>query len=297
MKVMLILVCLVLALGAAGIFAWFTTKAPAPQTALASAPGELAELRTELQALAKRVDALQAEHATKLESAGGTRLSQSDIDAAVERALASRAESGPADAASASRAGGAGAKLDAPGAFAQLTDPALSWEDRRKKWSEIAKAGLLDEVLALYEKQAADNPNDTKAQTALGNAYLNKLFNSPQGPEAGVWGTKADKAFDRALALDDHNWEARYVKAVSLSNWPAFLGKQPEAIANLETLVQQQSQGELRPEYAQTYLILGNLYKQTGKSDQALAMWQQGLALFPGNAEFQKQIQLAQQQH
>jgi tetratricopeptide (TPR) repeat protein len=291
MKALLILVSLVAAAGVAAMLT-FTLRAPEPQAA-ASAPSELADLRAEVKALEQRVDAMQKE--THLESSGGARLSQSDVDAAVERALASRA--GPETAPATARAGAAAPVLDAQTAFAQLTDPAVSWEDRRKKWTELAKAGLLDEVLALYEKQAADNPNDTKAQTALGNAYLNKLFNSPQGPEAGIWGTKADKAFDRALALDDHNWEARYVKAVSLSNWPAFLGKQPEAIANLEILVQQQSQGPLQPHYAQTYLILGNLYKQTGKSDQALAIWQQGQALFPDDAEIQKQLQLAQQHH
>jgi tetratricopeptide (TPR) repeat protein len=291
MKPILPLFGILVALGLAAFHVFGLSKAPQPQAAAASSPSELVELRAELKALEQRVDAMQ--QATHLESSGGSRVSQSDLEAAVERALASRtpAESGPATGSAVVTL----PKLDAQTAFAQLTDPAVSWEDRRKKWSELAKAGLLDEVLALYEKQAAENPNDTKAQTALGNAYLNKLFNSPQGPEAGIWGTKADKAFDKALALDDHNWEARYVKAVSLSNWPAFLGKQPEAIANLEILVQQQSQGPVQPHYAQTYLILGNLYKQTGSADKALAMWQQGLALFPDNADIQKQIQIAQQ--
>ena len=297
MKPLLIVLCLVLAVIAVGTLVLYGGK-PGNEAARASAPSEIADLRAQLTALEQRVDALGKEKATKLESSGGSRVSQSEIDAAVERALAARGgAAGPADAGSGAHGASVAQKLDAKSAFAALTDPALSWEDRRKKWSEFAKAGLLDELVALYEKQASDNPNDPKAQTALGNAYLQKIFNGAQGPEAGIWGNKADKAFDRALALDDHNWDARFTKAVSLSNWPAFLGKQPEAIANLETLVQQQSQGALKPEYAQTYLILGNLYKQTGKNDQALAMWQQGLALFPEMAEFQKQIQLAQQQH
>jgi len=293
MKVLVIVVALVAAITVGMFLVWGvarSTEVPAQ----ASAPGELGELSQRVQALEQRLDALQQQ--THLETTGAARLSQSDVDAAVERALASRASApGTPDAQSGPRGAAPGAKLDAQTAFAQLMDPALDFEARRQKWSELAKAGLLDEVLALYEKQAAENPNDTKAQTALGNAYLNKLFNSPQGPEAGVWGAKADKSFDKALAIDDHNWEARFTKAISLSNWPAFLGKQPEAIANLEILVQQQSQGELQPHYAQTYLILGNLYKQTGKNEQALAMWQQGLALFPNDADMLHQVQLAQQ--
>jgi tetratricopeptide (TPR) repeat protein len=292
MKAILIVLCILFA-GLAASALFLGGGKAVSDSAHASAPSELADLRADLKTLEQRVDALQKEHSTKLESSGSSRVSQSEIDAAVERALAARTvPAGSQDAGA--RAAGAAPKLDAQSAYAALTDPNLSWDERRKKWSEFAKAGLLDELVALYEKQASENPNDPKAQTALGNAYLQKIFNGAQGPEAGIWGTKADKAFDRALALDDHNWEARFTKAVSLSNWPAFLGKQPEAIANLETLVQQQSQGTLKPEYAQTYLILGNLYKQTGKNDQALAMWQQGLALFPEMAEFQKQIQLAQ---
>jgi len=292
MKALLVALCLLFAGIAAFTLVSVSSKEPGKQ-AQAAAPSEVAELRQQLAALEKRVDSMQKE--THLESSGSTRVSQSEIDAAVERALAQH----PSALISAGESKLAGAhpaapKLDAHAAYAELTDPALSWEDRRKKWSEFAKAGLLDELVAQFEKAAADNPNDPKAQTSLGNAYLQKIFNGAQGPEAGVWGTKADKAFDRALAIDDHNWEARFTKAVSLSNWPAFLGKQPEAIANLETLVQQQSQGELKPNYAQTYLILGNLYEQTGKKDKALAMWQQGAALFPDNAEIQKQIQLAQ---
>lgn len=294
MKALLVVLCLLFAGLALGTLVVLGSKSP-PAQAQAAGPSEIGALNDRIGALEKRLDALQQE--THLDAGGGARLSQSEIDAAVARALAARGagdENLPPQVGERSKVAG---EIDVKAAFAELNDPALSWEAKRKKWSDLAKAGKLDEVLALYEKLAADNPNDTKAQTALGNAYLNKLFNSPQGPEAGIWGTKADKAFDHALALDDHNWEARYVKAVSLSNWPAFLGKQPEAIQNLEVLVQQQSQGEVKPYYAQTYLILGNLYKQSGKSDQALAMWQQGQALFPDNEDLLKQIQLAQQQH
>jgi len=293
MKVLLVVVGIALVLSTGLFFVWGVAR-PTEVPIEASAPGELSELRERLQTIEQRLDALQKQ--TQLESTGSGRLSQSDVDAAVERALASRERApGPIDAQSGPRGGAPAPKLDAATAFAELNDPALDWEERRAKWTELAKAGLLDEVLALYEKNAADNPGSTEALTELGNAYLNKLFNSPQGPEAGVWGMKADKAFDQALTIDDHNWEARFVKAVSLSNWPAFLGKQPEAIHNLEILVKQQAEGELKPYYSETYLILGNLYKQSGKADQALAMWQQGQALFPNDAELKKQIQLAQQ--
>ncbi len=290
----LILAALVGGLVAAAAVTFVVPKPAATAQAAPADSPELAGLRDDVRKLRQELETLRT--SPQLESSTAARLPVGEIDAAVERALAGRKGQPPAGEA-ARAAAAPGAEFDAKAAFAELSDPALDWEGHRRKWSELAKAGKLDEVLALYEKAATDNPNDAKAQTALGQAYLNKLFNSPQGPEAGIWGTKADKAFDHALAIDDHNWEARYTKAVSLSNWPAFLGKQPEAIHNFEVLVQQQSEGPVQPEYASTYLILGNLYQQTGKVDKALAIWQQGQSLFPDQQQFQQKIQLAQQQH
>jgi cytochrome c-type biogenesis protein CcmH/NrfG len=39
-----------------------------------------------------------------------------------------------------------------------------------------------------------------------------------------------------------------------------------------------------------TWLLLGNMYQQTGRMDQALATWKHGLELFPGNEALQSQI-------
>jgi len=120
------------------------------------------------------------------------------------------------------------------------------------------------------------------------------VFKAGNGPEAGIWATKADKAFDAALAVDDHCWDARFSKAVSLSFWPPVFGKQGEAIKNFEVLTEQQASQPSDPKFAQTWLLLGNMYQQTGRMDQALATWQKGLALFPGNEALQAQIASAQ---
>jgi tetratricopeptide (TPR) repeat protein len=90
------------------------------------------------------------------------------------------------------------------------------------------------------------------------------------------------------------SWDARFAKAVSLSFWPPLLGKQNEAIKNFEVLVEQQAGQPQKPEYAQTYWALGNMYTQSGDKAKALATWQQGLALYPGNAQLEAQIANAQ---
>ena len=73
-----------------------------------------------------------------------------------------------------------------------------------------------------------------------------------------------------------------------------MFGKQAEAIQNFETLVAQQENAPSQPQFAQTYLWLGNLYLQQGKTDEAKAAYEHGLAKFPGDEDLLKQLGLIQ---
>ena len=66
---------------------------------------------------------------------------------------------------------------------------------------------------------------------------------------------------------------------MALSNWPAFLGKQGEAVRQYEILREQQERaGAGRDD---TYFFLGNLYEQMGEHEKAASAWARGLELFP----------------
>jgi len=69
-----------------------------------------------------------------------------------------------------------------------------------------------------------------------------------------------------------------------------MFGKQAEAIHQFEVLVDQQAGQPAKGDFVQTHLVLGNLYLQQGQKDKALAVWQNGLAQFPGNAALMQQI-------
>ena len=275
-----------------------TRDAPAASAQAASSDPTI-DLGRRLDAIDARVDAalkslddVRMQVAAKEEPA---RVPVGEIEAAVARALTARGAAAEVVAdAEAAPAGKVAAPADAHALFDDLSAGGNSWEDEQAIWKRAAEAGLTDELVALFEKRAAERPNDPEAQVDLGHAYLQKTFNAGGGPEAGVWAIKADKAYDKALALDDHNWEGRFSKAVSLSFWPAALGKQHEAIAQFQTLVKQQAGQAQKPEFAQSHLWLGNLYTQIGEKEKAMAAWQQGLALFPDDTELQNQIQLAQ---
>lgn len=269
---------------------------PAAQAAPAHADAELTRVDGELKQvqsgqaeLVRKLDALESALASR--PSGEGRVPIADIEAAVARALAAQGASGPATAAAAPAAP-AKPKRSAQQALADL-EAASSWDDRTRLWKALREEGVFDEVFALYEKRANDNPGDANAQVEFGTACLQKLFTVNDGPEKGVWAMKADKAFDNALAIDDHNWAARFTKAVSLSNWPAFMGKQAQAAHQFEVLIEQQKSGPVAPEHAQTYFYLGNMYQSMGKSEQALATWRQGLEIFPGNTQLQGQISSA----
>lgn len=274
------------------------TSSSGPRAAVPDATADLARsidaLEKHQTEMAKSMDELRLQIAAKDAPA---RIPMGEIDAAVARALADR-DSGTAGGAASSSAPAMPAKgapkLDAKTAFAALANGALSWSDEQALWKQIDDPAVMAELIALFEERAKSNPNDPKAQLELGKAYLAKVFKVGAGPEAGLWATKADKSFDKALAIDDHDWTSRYYKAMSLSNWPPFMGKQNEAIANFETLVKQQDAMPSQPMHAQTHLLLGNMHMAMGEKQKALAAWQKGLSIFPDNEELKKQIALAQ---
>jgi tetratricopeptide (TPR) repeat protein len=271
-------------------------QASAAPAATAEDVARLSQMLADGQAreasLAKSVEDLRAEFLSRPRE--DSRVPVGDIESAVARALKEQGDSAALEASRVQSKDSKPGKFDAHAAFQDLLVPGLSREDAREKWKAIDAAGGVDEVLALFEQYAREHPESAGAQVELGGAYLQKVFKAGNGPEAGVWATKADKAFDGALSIDDHSWDARFSKAVSLSFWPPVFGKQTEAIKHFEILAEQQAQAPPEPRFAQTWLLLGNLYQQLGNPNQALATWQKGLSLFPDNAQIQKQIANAQ---
>ena len=66
-----------------------------------------------------------------------------------------------------------------------------------------------------------------------------------------------------------------------MTYWPAWAGGQAEAIKNFKLLIEQQELRNPKPVYAATYLLLGNVYAQQGKSTKAEEIWKHGHKLFP----------------
>lgn len=274
-----------------------------PEAAPASTATAANELHSErlirtLEALEKRCAELEAHAASAGASQvdDGRRTAVDAVDAAVARWM--EANGAPTGA---TRPAGDSKAAAPQGPYASYADADIetimdfllrsgSRLDSQQFWQMLSEEGRTQEVVAEYERLAAEDPSNPDLQVALGGAYLQQLFGERNTPVAGTLAMKADGAFSRALELNPDHWEARFTKAIALSNWPAFLGKSGEAIQNFEQLVEQQKAMPARDEFAQTYLYLGNMYQQTGDMKQALATWRAGLELFPGNETLLEQL-------
>ena len=267
----------------------FTPASVSPSVAAAgSGDARLAELakgQAELQRALAELRSSQELLASRPERTGAGEPALSGKTADTSLAVATPA---PAGSAAAEKT------MTVAEALASLIDPNATYADRRDLWEKINKAGLLDAVVNATKERADREPNNPDLRVELGNAYLQEVFAATTLTK-GKWAMLADSAFDAALELNPEHWEARFTKAVSLSNWPAFLGKQNLAITEFETLIKQQNAGPKKDEHAQTYLYLGNMYQASGSAAKALEAWQKGAELFPDNQALAAQLANAKQ--
>ncbi len=171
-----------------------------------------------------------------------------------------------------------------------LVSAQTSFSDRQALLKKLKNSGELDAAIAELKQRTADNPNDPGIPTALGEAIMNK-FPVKDFNEAAMLGLQIDQSFDAALKLDPANWEAQFYKADSMSYWPDVAGnKGPELIQRLSGLIDQQEKMTPQPQFARTYVLLGDQYQKAGQSTYAQSTWQLGLAKFPNDSALQKRV-------
>ncbi|MBI5849661.1 MAG: hypothetical protein HZB39_01260 [Planctomycetes bacterium] len=283
-SVALSVVCAV-AITAGGIL-WSESRRTEPQPV---APGVDPELRNLLGRVEQRLAALEQRPSAPAQTEiarSEASLTRGDVEAIVAEAMKSAGASAvPADSAVASES----APFTLDGAFRDLR--AAEGDERRAAiWAAARKAGKQKELLALFEAAAKGAPNDATAQFQYGQACIYSLLGTQDFMEQGVLSQLADKAFDQALEVDERHWEARYSKAVSYTFWPDFLGKKKEAIAHLQTLIEQQEAARPEPKHIETYLTLGNVLAQQGKDDEARKIWERGYDRFPTDLRLKEKL-------
>ncbi|MHC4821825.1 MAG: tetratricopeptide repeat protein, partial [Planctomycetota bacterium] len=255
----------------------------------ASLEGRLNDVETRLEEMQGRLEAMNA----GIEDVGR----RADDAQVMATAAAERSRGQGADDAS-SAVGGVTAADEKKAADAAelgrilqtLRDGAVSGENLHEILSRARDLGGLDEAVAAVEAWAAGRKTDPDARVMLGWAYTEKLLAVPDGPERGQWANKALMSYDEALRLDPSHWDAQFQKSMNLSQWPAFLGRQKDAIEGFEKLVKQQESGASEDRFAETYFQLGNTYRAAGNLEKAKEAFQRGLDRFPDSKRLKDQL-------
>ena len=174
-----------------------------------------------------------------------------------------------------------------------LVSPQATYAQKQVAWKQLCDAGKLDQAINELEHRMASDPRSAEYPAALGQAYLKKCATLQDVREQGILGMQADKVFDTALNLDPSNWEARFTKALALSFWPATLNKGNEVIQHFQTLIQQQETQPPQPQFAESYLWLGDQYLKSGQADSARSVWERGSALYPSHDALRNRLATA----
>lgn len=186
---------------------------------------------------------------------------------------------------------------DAANAVRKAIDVLLSAKNGAQKhelFQQLIKSGQIDQAIAELKQRALDNPNDPEIPITLGEAQINKVgaIHEAGGDinEQGILAMQADQNFNAALKIDPANFEAQLVKAISMTYWPIEPTRDGQVVQTLSSLIDRQETMPSQPDFAQTYIYLGNEYQKIGQPDKAEATWQLGLTKFPNDPTLQKKI-------
>jgi hypothetical protein len=175
-----------------------------------------------------------------------------------------------------------------------LVSTNASFQQKQAVWKQLRDAGELDQVIAALKQGETDNPGSIEYPINLGVAELQKagdIFKNGGSPdEMGILGMQADQSFDAALKIDPANWGAQFMKAQNMSYWPLELNKGQEVIQRFSALIDQQDTMSPQPQFAQTYLMLGNEYQKMNEPDKAEATWRLGLSIYPNDSSLQGKV-------
>lgn len=165
---------------------------------------------------------------------------------------------------------------------------------KQELFDRLRTSGQIDSAITELQRRAKESPGDANLHTTLGEAMLNKVRllheTGADINEQGILAMQADQTFNAALKIDPKNWEAQFVKYSTMYYWPAELQRDAEVAQRLSSLIDQQEALPQQPQFAQTYVVLGNQYLKMGKAEFAEATWRLGLAKFPDDSSLLSKI-------
>jgi tetratricopeptide (TPR) repeat protein len=161
-------------------------------------------------------------------------------------------------------------------AIETLLSPQSTFAQKQAVWKQLKDAGQMDDAIAELERRLADSPDSVEDAVALAQAYLKECGQTDDIRQRAMLAMKADLLLDTALSQDPSNWEAQFDKVSSMARWPLELNQGPKVLEQFQTLIQEQESQPTQPQFALTYLRLGDYYERTGDANEAVQVWQRG---------------------
>lgn len=151
-------------------------------------------------------------------------------------------------------------------------------------------AAAADTAWAGFEAWVEARPDDPEPLVGQARVLLQCRIAFATFMEQGALSARAGEILRAALELDALHWGARYFLAVNYFHNPEFMGLTDDAIAEFETLLEQQGARTDFPEMAGPYVHLGDLYLRVDRDNEALEVWREGAALFPDDPRFAERL-------
>jgi len=170
-------------------------------------------------------------------------------------------------------------------AIETLLSPQSTFAQKQAVWKQLKDAGQMDDAIAELERRLADSPDSVEDAVALAQAYLKECGQTDDIRQRAMLAMKADLLLDTALSQDPSNWEAQFDKVSIMARWPLELNQGPKVLEQFQTLIQEQESQPTQPQFALTYLRLGDYYERTGDANEAVQVWQRGASIFPDNSD------------
>jgi len=152
----------------------------------------------------------------------------------------------------------------------------------------VIQAKEYERSLKFFEKLVADHPTSANAYLNYGFAYVDKIPASGSITQV-ILANTALSYFSKAIELKP-TWIALYTRGNSYLYWPKIFNRAHLGVSDLEQAMKMQKADKQRSYHARGYVSLGDGYWKMDDVAKAKATWQEGMKLFPGNAQLKARL-------
>src|SRR6266550_9344436 len=152
----------------------------------------------------------------------------------------------------------------------------------------VIQAKEYDRSLKFFEKLVADHPKSGNAYLNYGFAYVDKIPASGSITQV-ILANTALSHFSKSIELKP-TWIALYTRGNSYLYWPKIFNRAHLGVADLEQAMKMQKADKLRSYHVRAYISLGDGYWKMDDTPKAKAIWQEGLKLYPSNAQLKARL-------